>query len=55
MFDLSDTGLVYIEISLKVDAEEGATLPPGDWTLVPQVILFCVSDTARPYVGHCVT
>lgn len=45
MFDLSDTCLVYIEISLKIDAEEGATLPPGDWKLVPQVIFFPGSDT----------
>lgn len=55
MFDLSDTCLVYIEISLKIDAEEGATLPPGDWTLVLQVIFFHVSDTGRSYMGHCVT
>lgn len=30
MFDLPDTCLIYIEISLKIDAEERATLPPGD-------------------------
>lgn len=30
MFDLSDNCLVHTEISPKIDAEEGATLPPGD-------------------------
>lgn len=39
MFDLSDTCLVYIEISLQVDAEEGATLPSWSHRLFSSVSL----------------